>query len=61
MKVCLLEEVTEEILQQIYSKALEIGKFISGTEVKFRKVSSMVSLREMPAGAFMSPLKNSQE
>jgi len=61
VKVCLLEEVTEEILQQIYSKALEIGKFISGTEVKFRKVSSMVSLREMPAGAFMSPLKNSQE
>ncbi len=57
IKVCLFEELSEDILQQIYLKSQEMGRFMTEEVVAIKRVSSMVPLTQRVAGAFMSPLK----
>lgn len=59
LKLFLFGQVTEETWQRICRKAQEICKFSTGHNVELRQVASMVPLGQRPAGAFMTPLKDS--
>ncbi len=58
LELFLFNEVKDEILQEIYSRAQKTGQFIAGEAVTIERRSSMVPLRQRTAGAFMSPLKD---
>ncbi len=57
VKIYLFEEAKDEVMQCLYSKSQEMGRFIAGKEVSIKEVFSMVPLRQRSAGTFMSPLK----
>jgi hypothetical protein len=59
VKFLLFEEIENSVLQEIRSKAQEIGKFIAGKEVQVKECDSMIPLPRRTAGGFMSPLKDS--
>ncbi len=58
LKIFLFNDVKANILKEIYSKAENVGTFISGKEVQIRKCDSMIPLSQRTAGGVMSPLKN---
>lgn len=61
IRLHLFDEVGDEVWQVILSKAKRLGHFMSGSDVVARKVITMATLAARTAGAFMSPLKDSQE
>ena len=50
-------KIRKEIQDDIYDRAIGLGRFIAGNEVRIRECESMVSLKVRTAGSFMSPLK----
>lgn len=61
MKLYLFDAVSAGLWQEISSQALKLGRFLSGNTVEIRKVTSMTPLTKRTVGAFMSPLKDSQD
>jgi hypothetical protein len=57
VKLFLFKEVEGDVLESIYSRAEEIGGFISDNEVRVKECDSMVPLTKRTAGGFMSPLR----
>ena len=57
VKIFLFNDIKATILKEIYSKARNVGTFISGKEVKIKKCDHMIPLSQRTAGGFMSPLK----
>ena len=57
VKILLFERARSNVLREIYSRAKQIGKFISGKEVQIKQCRSMVPLTERSLGGFMSPLR----
>jgi hypothetical protein len=58
VKILLFEQVENSILNEIYSKAQKIGRFIADKEVTVKECDSMIPLTRRTAGGFMSPLKS---
>jgi hypothetical protein len=58
VKLFLFADCESRVLREVYSKAQNIGRFISGKEVQLKKCDSMVPLTQRTAGGFMTPLRN---
>lgn len=58
IKIFLFDNVQNTIFKEICRKAMELGSFISGKEVRLKECSSMIPLPKRRAGGFMTPLKN---
>lgn len=59
VKFHLFHSIESELLDELYSKARDIGQFLFDNNVNIRKCEKMSPLTERTAGGFMSPLKNS--
>ncbi|MFW9968889.1 MAG: winged helix DNA-binding domain-containing protein [Candidatus Odinarchaeota archaeon] len=59
LKYHLFYPIEKSLLEELYSKAEKIGKFIFDEKVHILECDSMIPLTERTAGGFMSPLKNS--
>jgi len=46
------------MIREVEKKALEIGDFIYGKEVKIKRCDDMTPLDKRTVGSFMSPLKD---
>jgi hypothetical protein len=57
VKLFFFEEVAEEVLNEIYLKARQIGEFMAEREVQIKQCESMIPLTSRTAGVAMSPLK----
>ncbi|MFB0504033.1 MAG: winged helix DNA-binding domain-containing protein [Candidatus Bathyarchaeia archaeon] len=57
VKIFLFGKVEESVLNGIYLKAQDIGRFIADKEVGIRECDSMIPLTRRTAGGVMSPLK----
>lgn len=57
VKIFLFDEVEENVLNEIYLKAQDIGRFIADKEVEIRECDSMIPLTRRTAGGVMSPLR----
>ena len=60
MKIHLFQEVTDEVPEKLCFKAQQLGQFIADKEVRVKKMPTMVPLTQRTAGAFMSPLRDTQ-
>jgi hypothetical protein len=58
VKIFLFRDCESRVLRELYSKAQNIGRFISGKEVQLKKCDSMVPLTQRTAGGVMTPLRN---
>jgi hypothetical protein len=58
IKFHLFQSLGKNLLDQIYAKAKEIGKFFFDKDVHIKECEKMISLTERRAGGFMTPLKD---
>jgi hypothetical protein len=58
VKIFIFDKVDEDVIKEIYSKAVDMGAFISERPVHVEMCDSMTPLTRKTAGAFMSPLKD---
>ena len=57
IKLHIFGEIRKEVQEDIYDRAIRLGGFITGSEVRIRECESMDPLKVRTAGSFMSPLK----
>lgn len=58
MKIYLFEKIDKEILEEIYNKAKDLGRFLTDEDVDIRECKSMISLKQRTAGGFQAPLRD---
>ncbi|MFX1277740.1 MAG: DNA glycosylase AlkZ-like family protein [Promethearchaeota archaeon] len=58
LKIYLFHSISQDLLNEIHSKAEKLGKFYFDEIVPIQECKSMTPLTERNAGGFMSPLKN---
>jgi len=59
VKIFLFDKISDDIIKELYTKAMNIGTFLSGKKLQIKLCKTMNSLLERTAGSFMTPLKNS--
>jgi len=57
IKLYLFNKPGERILKPVMAKAIKMGRFIHGGEVRTQSVDTMTPLTQRNAGGFMSPLR----
>ncbi len=58
VKIYLFNAIEQDLIDDLYLKAQQIGHFFFDKKVKIKECESMIPLTERNAGGFMSPLKN---
>lgn len=58
VKFFLFQQTGDEIYEKVIEAGVEIGKFYCDTDVDMIEVRSVVPVKELTVGSFMSPLKN---
>ena len=58
MKFFLCEQLEEEIYEKVIESGIAMGKFYCDTDVDMIEIRSVVPVKELTVGSFMSPLKN---
>ncbi len=58
IKYHLFNSLEKDLIAELHSEAIRIGKFYFGEEIQILNCKSMVPLTERTAGGFMTPLKN---
>jgi hypothetical protein len=58
VKLFLFENAEKELMKEMSTKALEIGKFMADKECQIKKCDSMVPLAKIHYGSFTAPLKD---
>ena len=54
----LFQQTGDEIYERVIEAGIEIGKFYCDTDVDMIEVRSVIPVKELTVGSFMSPLKN---
>ena len=58
VKFFLFEQLEEEIYEKVIESGIAMGKFYCDTDVDMIEIRSVVPVKELTVGSFMSPLKN---
>jgi len=56
-KLFFFNDIDDNVLHEVYSKAIALGTFITGKKLQIKNCKSMVPLTKRTMGGFMSPLK----